>query len=280
MSINWQNFPSRKAKYIRNIVEAPKGYVMVACDLGQIEARVIAMVSLDDVWIDQIWNDFDIHMHWTEELLDICPDYIDRYKGDIKDRKKDIRKLVKNSIVFPLFYGAGVPKISVLLNIDEDIGSELYSRFWEEYKIAKAWQNNLLEFYKTYGYIKSVFGRRRYGPMSINEILDTPIQSAATDIFIDSGNRLSRMAYELNKPQLQYRLSIHDDNVFFLPEETAEDDILIIVKEMVKPLFKFINVPLSTEVSVGYKWGELEEVTKFSSVDFYTHKNRIWEVEG
>lgn len=611
---NYQNFPSRESKYIRNILVAPDNHYLVACDQGQIEARVIAMVSLDKVWIDQIWNDFDIHLHWAEQLVEILPSYLDRYEGDYDKKIKQIRKLIKNAVVFPLFYGAGIPKISMLLDVDIEIGQELYNRFWGAYKVAKEWQKSLLEFYNKNYYVESPAGRRRYGPISVTEVLDcvddettllstkgwkrwdelevgeniftynkdtslleinpiqklnifhnvnselheftsrsfsalttpnhrwcvdttylkkfvtsselcttkttqliprcgtyispitnsswtdneikligwlltdghyikqrkksntteyyndnrlvviqnkienlkeieeifssfgdykhynyarnkythvytlygdvvrkikktfpkkiltsefllslpnyqlkllfdtmlkgdghieksgrirywegsqeaidmfaflcvllglpvsvfkrdiskrklpsidgrvinskcvyeanvlshkntqnlflretikqnlnktmwcptvkndtfiakrngkvyitgnSPIQSAASDIVIESGNRLSYEAYRLKKPQYQYVLNIHDDETFYIPDDTLEEDIIFMAREMVKPVFDFINVPLSVEVSIGRRWGELEEIAKFNSTEFFEYKNGKWMI--
>jgi DNA polymerase I-like protein with 3'-5' exonuclease and polymerase domains len=95
-----------------------------------------------------------------------------------------------------------------------------------------------------------------------------PIQGSAAEIVLDAGNRLARYSYESALPQFHYSIQIHDDLTFKLPEESIEEDISIIAKEMCNPVFSFINVPLSVEVKVGKSWGSMEEITTFSTTDF------------
>ena len=110
-------------------------------------------------------------------------------------------------------------------------------------------------------------GRRRHAPMSRNEAINQPIQGTASDIVIDSMNRLSEMAERDNRPQLQASLNIHDDLSFFLPKKSFKEDLKTIVWEMCKPEFNFINVPITIEVSVSKKgdWFHLKEYKEYSS---------------
>jgi hypothetical protein len=73
-------------------------------------------------------------------------------------------------------------------------------------------------------------------------------------------------------------LNIHDDLSFYIPKETLERDIYFIAKEMVRPVYDWIIVPLEIEFGVGTHWGELENVGKINTTEFFTYKGEgIWE---
>jgi DNA polymerase I-like protein with 3'-5' exonuclease and polymerase domains len=108
-------------------------------------------------------------------------------------------------------------------------------------------------------------GRRRYGPLSRNQICNSPIQGTMAEIVIDAMNRIS----ELDLWDIQPILNIHDDLGFHVLEELAEDYMEIILAEMLKPTFDFINVPLMVEMSIGKNLFDMHEVGKFRSDEWY-----------
>ncbi|HNQ20771.1 MAG TPA: DNA polymerase, partial [Bacteroidales bacterium] len=274
--INFQNFNKYANKEIRNMVKAPDGHVFVAIDYGQLEARCLAMASNDLEFSGAIWYGEDTHMRWTDRMIELYPPVLDYVKD-----KKELRNDNKSNLTFAIFYGAS--KYSVIdyyartYRMPERIMEQIFEEFWDVYVGVKEWQEDTLRFYDKYGYVQSLTGRRRRMPMKKNEIINLPIQNTASfDICICAGNRISKLAYELNKPQYQYRLNIHDDLSYFIPKETFEDDVLFIAKEMVRPVYDFITVPLEVEISTGTNWGELKDLCKFNTSDFWEYKNNRW----
>ena len=146
--------------------------------------------------------------------------------------------------------------------------TEEYNEFWKICSGVAEWQKEQLKFYNEYGFVQTLLGRKRHRPLSKNEIYNTPIQSLASELVTDSMNRLSEAAEELHKPQYQAIWNIHDDLGFYIPDETLEEDILFIAEKMVCTPFEFVNIPLGVEVSVGKRWGELEEVAKYDTLSF------------
>lgn len=269
---NLQNVPKRKGKYIRNIIVAPENYKFVAMDLGQIEARCIAFSSNDEVFCKAIRENYDIHKERALRICELYPEAagVTNVKEFLEEPKKlkVFRDVVKNKFTFPLFYGAGYKSIAKNLKIPEDISKKICNETFEKFSGVKKWQKELLTFYNKYGYIESLVGRRRHGPLRMNAILNSPIQSVAADIMLVTMNNLSNLSFTLNKDYLQPVLSIHDDLSFYLPDAVLEEEIQFIAKEFCRINFSFINVPLSVEVSVGQSWGELEEVCTFTTDDF------------
>lgn len=274
--INFQNFNKHANKEVRNMIKAPDGHVFVAIDYGQLEARCLAMASRDLEFSGAIWSGEDTHMRWTNRMIELYPRILDFVKD-----KKELRNDNKSNLTFAIFYGAS--KYSVIdyynrvYKMPKHIMEQIFDEFWEVYNGVKTWQESIINFYNKNGYVESLTGRRRRMPMKKNELINLPIQNSASfDICVCAGNRLSELSYELNKPQYQYRLNIHDDLSFFIPKETFEDDVTFIAKEMVRPVYDFITVPLEVEVSTGTNWGELKDLCKFTTLDFFSFKNNKW----
>lgn len=269
-SINFQNFPKHGEGYeVRNIIIAPKNHAIVSLDFGQLEARLIAMASKDKIFCKAIWDGEDTHMRWAERILEDCPDLLKKYNIT----KDEFRSDVKTNLVFASFYGSLKESVAyhyqLDYNISQDIMFDIFDEFWEVYTGVKKWQQTLIDFYDKHGYIESLTGRRRHAPLNINKITNHPVQSTASyDICLGAGDRLSELAWKLNKPQYQYIINIHDDLTFYIPLDSLEEDILFIAKEMVRPTFDFLIVPLEVECSIGTSWGGMEKVGKWDSRDF------------
>lgn len=262
-SPNMQNFPKKKHREVRRIFRAPNGYWIVACDYGQIEARVIAMFSQDTAFVDAIWDGYDIHKEWAIRIYQLLGQ-------PIPDKKelKNFRDIVKNKLVFPAFFGASKNSIGKALGLSDTITVKLFEEFWNRFRGVKQWQQKVKNFYDQNHYVEMLTGSRRHAPLSFTEIYNTPIQGTASDITTTAMRRLAKLSYELKKPYLHPRLNIHDDLTFVIPDEVLDESINFIAKEMTRPMFDFINVPLSVEILVGKNWCDLEEIGVWNSKDF------------
>jgi DNA polymerase I-like protein with 3'-5' exonuclease and polymerase domains len=278
---NLQNFPKRKHKEIRLVITSEDGNLMVSLDYGQIEARVIGMASCDKVLVDALWTGFDIHGHWADWLIKAYPKIQDRMAKDYsipRDDTKKIRKMVRNDMkngwVFPQFFGSRVESCANNLKIPIDIARDMGDIFWGEFTGVSKWQQKLLDNWERTGYVETLTGRRRRGPMSRNEIINSPIQGTAADIVLDAMCMISeKWQFDLTgqfTEELQPRMNIHDDLTYNFSEGRMEDNILTVAQVMCSSAerFDFINVPIVAEVSVGKNWYDQEEVAIFSSEDF------------
>jgi len=267
---NMQNYPKRKNKEIRRMIVPPEGFWFVAVDYGQLEARIIAMASQDKTFCNAIETGYDIHMEWAERILKIHPRCAGVRKSSELDEKgwKDFRQRSKNEWVFPLFFGSHFTSVANSLGLPIEKADRLVKDFWGEFKGVKNWQGRLQKFYNEHGYVETLTGARRVGPLSYNELINAPIQGTASYVVVDGMNRLSLYAYEEKKPQFQARMNIHDDLSFFIPDRSLEEDIDIISEKMSCTSFDFVNVPLAVEVSVGENWADIEEILVADTTDF------------
>lgn len=261
---NMQNFPQRNDSWVRDEIEAPKGYKIVAVDYGQLEACTGGMCSRDPYLVDVLWNDYDMHMVWATEMNKVYPQ---RTGGDFNDPKvaKKYRSLIKNKLVFPAFFGATDESIAGYLNVPVEVITRVMKKFWTIFASFRRWQNETTKKYYDLGYVETPLGRRRHLPMTRNELINASIQGLASDIVCDAMCRLSMLASKSKKWYLHPRLNIHDDISLIIPDEHLEESIVIIVETLLTPHFNCINVPMSVTVSVGQSWGSMTEVGKFWS---------------
>jgi len=269
--VNVQNFPNKKGAWVREMVCAPPGKVMVAFDQGQIEARCIAMASHDPIFSEAIKNDYDIHKEWAINILKLYPRIVGaRNFAEVTDAHiKFVRKRAKNELVFPWFYLAGVYSVGHSLGLPDRIVEKLYDEFWQMFAGVKKWQEEMIEFYNKHGYVLTLTGRKRHEPLDLSMIVNSPIQGTASDIVVESGNRTDEMAYEMKRDDLIYVLEIHDDLTYYLYEDRLEQDIPLMAEQLVKPVWPFINdIPLSVECKVGRDWFHMEEVAVYRTGDF------------
>lgn len=269
---NEQYWPKRNELYrdLRSVFVANDDCYMVAIDQGQIEARVIQMAARDRQYGEYLWDRHDIHMDWTERLAYAYPRRVGGKKF-LKDKEAlgRFRYDVKNQWTFPLFFGAVAPSVANYLGMPLDVVGPLVDDFWEEFSGIKEWQEELETFYDRYGYVSCLTGRRRRAPISINELINSPIQGTASDITVDAFSRLSYAAWEMDMWQFQARLEIHDELVFPIPKKTFDRDVEFICDYLLDcEHFDFINVPLCVEVSRGPNWFEQESVMTLFSDDF------------
>lgn len=269
---NLQNFPKRTNKEIRRLIRALLGHLFVSIDYGQIEARVIAMASRCPVLCKALWENYDIHMAWTEIIGKAHPalmaKYIREAGKDEKKAKKLFRSDVKNQWTFPLFYGSTLGNVSHLLGVESGKLKKQYDQFWEMFEAVKKWQDKTIANYKRTGYVETLTGRRRYEPLTTNEIINSSSQGTASDIVVDAMRRLAEEAYEQQRWHIAPRMNIHDDLSFYLPEESLEEDLDIIIPIMCTPEFDFVNVPITVEIAVGPNWGDLEDLATVESTTY------------
>lgn len=272
---NQQNWPSRNDKHVRKQIAAAKGHVLLAFDYGQLEGCTGAMCSKDKKFIEALWNDYDMHLAWAQRTSKLWPAYIGgEHNYTDKDVMKKFRGLIKNKLVFPAFFGAAKESIAGYLTAatgveaPKHIIEKLFNEFWSEFSGVYRWQKSLVSNYYETGYVESPTGRRRHYPLSRPQAINYPIQSVACDIVCRAMVVLSEKAAQTGKWYLHPIMNVHDDLTFSIPDnpKILEESIETIYRVMLDVnYFKFINVPLSVECSLGTNWLKMESIGKFWS---------------
>jgi uracil-DNA glycosylase family 4 len=272
---NIQNFPKRRDKELREQVVAPKGYYMVCFDYGQLEARVIAMLSGPGKLAQSIVRKEDIHQRWLMRFLQVYPKYMEylSYKTNQREEKlvlKGARDIIKTDFVFASFYQAQIKSIAARTGIPERIVAEVWEEFWSEYPEVRAWGQGSFKEYAETGAVHTLTNLYRNEMLPGNEPTNTPSQGTAAHIVLEAQNALCFRAVSESNLVLLPRINIHDDLGFFIPDDSdLERYIEVIAEEAVKPRFAFQNVPLMTECRIGTNWANLEAVGKFEGGYFH-----------
>lgn len=267
-SPNMQNWPSRKSAEIRSQLIPPPGYIFLSFDYGQLEARVLAMLSKDPELKRSIISNEDIHSYWLNRCIQEYPQYIERLavKTGETDEKEILiagRTIIKTDFVFASFYGSIAKSIANRTGIPYDICVELLKEFWARYRVTKDWIDGQHRKYAATGVVQSLQNRIRNEVLPGNEIINTPVQGSAAELVLEAQNVLCTMAND--DFCLLPRVSIHDSLDFFVPDK--DDKIEYYTKtiscEMIKPRFNYITTPLMVETKFGPNWGLMEKIGKF-----------------
>lgn len=253
---NVQNIPKRKGKEVRGMFVAPEGYVIVASDYSQWEVRVVQMYARDNELGRAIWEGIDFHGYYTEVLTGIK-------QGE--EGFKEARQVVKGAFTFASMYGAGVETITRYLwkgylskrfkkyEDAREFVREVQREFFEQFHGLKEWQNRLHRDYERKGYIETLFGRKRRAPIEHTQIINTPVQSVASDFTLLS---MVRVYEELGLVPL---FMIHDDLTYVVKEDELESVAKEIGRCMTEWGFEFVNVPIEVEQKVGKRWSEIKD---------------------
>lgn len=259
---NAQNWPKRKGKEIREVVKVPDGWVLVSNDLGQIEARCLAMSSLDPEVIRQFTDSsYDIHMEWAIKLSDAYPAVMRNFSN-----MEHFRSAVKNEFVFPAFYGAGVSKIARLTGIPENKLYPLFEEFWAQFVGVKKWQKRQLDLYQVNGYVESLLGYRRYGPLKYNMILNTGPQSLGSDICVEAAVKMFHEYLKTGEEWWNPIGNIHDDLLYVVPKSEMDRFRPVCVRNTIVSPHPFVSVvPLTCDMEEGQDWAHMEKTGSFRS---------------
>ena len=278
---NIQNWPKRKHREIRRIVKAveqtsrwltlPKRRTIVAAfDYGQLEARVVAMLSRCKAFMKVILEGYDIHAEWRDELQKRWDGYLDHIaiKAGVTDEKKLLkaaRDFIKSDFVFLSLFGGMAKTAAERIGAPLETMQQMQADLFRQFPGVKAWHRTQRGEYIDHGTCTMMTKRKRHAVMTGNEPVNNPIQGSAADIVIEGMNAITELAIKRRDPYLLPRINIHDDLTFFLPDED-DDELMqyidIIAEEMAKPRFDWITVPLVVEVSLGPTWADLEEIMK------------------
>lgn len=270
---NMQNCPQKDNDPIgvRKFIISPAGKVLLSLDFSQIELRVGAFYCRDKRMLETYRTGGDIHAQTTSVIYRIpFEDAADKNAPHYKER----RTIAKNCN-FGVFYGLFPTGLQRTLKFKAGLNPTLsecetiIQNLKSGYPGLAKWQDEVKKRAAVSCYTETWLGRRRYllgirssdwGKKSFAErcALNTPIQGTAADILkLACGRIISGLPERLwLKPILQ----IHDELVFELPEDKADEAVVFIKECMETQPFPEFDVPIVAEASVGRNFGEMKEM--------------------
>lgn len=253
---NLQNIPIKleMGRRIRKVfVPEDTEYILVDGDYSQIELRILAHISKDENLIEAFNKDQDIHTRTAAEVFGV----------EMKDVTSLMRSRAK-AVNFGIVYGISDYGLSRDLDIPRKEAKEYIDRYKEKYSGVNTYMNEIVKEAKKDGFVKTLFGRRRYIPelhsrnfniRSFGErlALNTPIQGAAADIIKIAMIRVYNRLKEENKKS-RLLLQVHDELIIEAHKDELEEVKVIMKEEMEKAAT--LEVPLKVDIQVGKNWYE------------------------
>ena len=252
---NLQNIPVRMelGRLIRKVFVPEDGYVFLDADYSQIELRVLAHMSGDEKLIQAYREAEDIHRLTASQVFHVPLDEV-----------TPLQRRNAKAVNFGIVYGISSFGLSQDLSITRKEAAAYIEKYFETYPKIKGFLDGLVKDGKEYGYVTTMFGRRRPVPelkssnfmqRSFGErvAMNSPIQGTAADIIKIAMNHV----YErMKKEGLQSRLvlQVHDELLIETKKEEIEEVSRILEEEM-KGAAE-LKVELDVDMHQGDSWYE------------------------
>jgi DNA polymerase-1 len=253
---NLQNIPVRteRGREIRKaFIPRDENHVLLSADYSQIELRIVAAISKDPNMMEAFNLGKDIHTATAAKVYGIKEEEV----------TKEMRYKAK-SVNFGIIYGQGAFGLSENLAISRGEAKELIDNYFREYSSIKNYMDEMINFAREHGYVKTLMGRKRYlrDITSANAVvrgfaernaINAPIQGSAADMIKIAMINIHK---ELKPMNLRSKmiLQVHDELVFDVHKEELEIIKPIIEKQMRTAMD--IGVPLEVGMGVGSNWLE------------------------
>jgi DNA polymerase-1 len=250
---NLQNIPVRTelGREIRECFVAEPGNVLVSADYSQVELRILAHISEEQVLRDIFARGEDVHAATAGQLFGVTPDQID---PGMRSKAKMFN--------FGVVYGLSAYGLADRLDIPQDEAQEFIDRYLGRFPKVRELIESTIAFATENGYVKTLFGRMRRIPelrarqrqtrlLGERLAISTVIQGTAADIIKVAMVR-SRAAVREAGLDARMVLQIHDELLFEAPESEAQQVGEIMQREMVAAFD--LDPPLAVDFGVGPNW--------------------------
>ena len=235
---------------------AESGNVLVAADYSQIELRILAhtanLPSMKQAFADGV----DIHALTASEMFGV----------PIAEMDPQTRRKAK-AINFGIIYGISAFGLASNLGISRSEASDYIKSYFEKFPGIKAYMEARKAEAKQHGYVKTIFGRkchikgindRNFSVRGFAErqAINAPIQGAASDVMRRAMIRMPDAIAPIEGARML--LQVHDELVFEVPKDSAEDLIKTAKRVMEGAAMPAVNisVPLVVDAHAADNWND------------------------
>jgi DNA polymerase I len=252
---NLQNIPIRteEGNRIRQAFIPEEGRRIVSADYSQIELRILAHVSGDEVLVKAFQQDEDVHARTASQIFGVP---LEQVTASMRREAKVIN--------FGILYGMSAYGLSQQLGVDAKVAQAYIDAYFERYTGVKSYIDRSLDEARQKGYVSTLLNRRRYLPdiqsaaMAIRQAaermaINTPLQGTAADIIKVA---MIRIQGRIEEQGLGTRMimQVHDELVFEVPEAELQE-VCILIKDEMEAVMN-LSVPLKVSVYSGKTWAE------------------------
>ena len=153
---NLQNIPvgaSIHGLKIRSAFKALPGCLFISADYSQIELRVLAYLTQDQILLEAFHSGLDIHQETAAYLFGVTPELVTHEQRQTGKR-----------INFSVLYGVTPYGLSRDIKVSLAEAKEYIDRYFNTYLGVDIWMKRVIEQVKRDGYVTTHWGRKRYIP--------------------------------------------------------------------------------------------------------------------
>ena len=252
---NLQNIPVRtdEGSRLREAFTAEEGKILVDADYSQIELRLLAALSGDEVMCSAFLEGEDIHKRTAAKVYGVTEEMVTH----------KMRATAK-TVNFSIIYGISDYGLATDLGISYKEASDLIKEYNNQFPGVTSYLESLRNSGEEKGFAVTMYGRKRI----LNELksqnrniknfgyraaMNTPIQGTAADIIKIAMNRVSKALSE-KLPSAKLVMQVHDELICECDIKDKDLCASILKEEM--EAAASLSVPLLAEVGFGKDWLE------------------------
>ncbi len=236
---------------IRAAFKPEAGHLFLSADYSQVELRVLAHMSGDANLINAFLEGRDIHTQTASGLFEVPLDKVSHEQRQIGKR-----------INFSILYGLTPFGLSKDLGIPYKDAKMYIDKYFAQYPGVSLWMEQTIEFAKRYGYVETVWGRRRYVPAILERnkslyeeacrvAINTRVQGTAAEIMKKGMIELDK-AIAASGLEAYMLLQIHDELLLTVNKQHIEQ-VGALVKKTLEDVVQW-KAPLEVTITTGADW--------------------------
>ena len=268
---NLQNIPVRTefSRRIRKAFLPEAGWQLISADYSQIELRILAHLSGEEVLVEAYRNGDDVHALTARLLLE-------------KDEVSSDERRLGKTINFGVIYGMGAQRFARETGVSQAQAKEFLSKYKQRYPKVFAFLELQERLALSRGYVETILGRRRpfhFDPSGLGRHLGKDPLEIELDVARRGGMEAQQLRAAANAPiqgssadiiklamvQLHHQLAasglparlllqVHDELVLEAAPEALEA-VRTLTRETMERAVE-LSVPLLVETGVGPNWME------------------------
>jgi DNA polymerase I len=250
---NLQNIPIRTAlgREIRAAFVPRDGWKLLVADYSQIELRLLAHFSSDELLLEAFRNGEDIHTRTASEVMGVPPLMV------TPEARRDAK-----AVNFGIVYGISPFGLAAQLGISRAEAEKYIRNYFARYTGVRRWLDETIAEVRRTGVTRTLAGRERPIP-DINSrnpnargfaertAVNSPLQGTAADVIKLAMVRIDA-ALETGGYRSAMLLQVHDELVFEVPPEEIDAVRKLVRKEMQGA--GELQAPLLVDIGVGDNW--------------------------
>jgi DNA polymerase-1 len=252
---NLQNIPIRLAagRRIREAFVAEPGFLILSADYSQIEMRILAHLSKDEILLDTFRRGEDIHDRTSREVF-----------GPFSSMPADEQRRVSKMINYALLYGKTAFTLAKDIGVPQKEAQAFIEAYFARYPSVRQFIDDTVAHARETGMVRTLLGRLRRLPdlkarnpqvraEAERQAINTPVQGSAADLIKKAMLDLDA-ALGARRSRARLIMQIHDELVLEVPETEAQE-VSVLVQQTMETALR-LDVPLVAEARLGRNWAE------------------------